>query len=164
MPPILAISSTQIGGSVEATPEFLAFQPDAFSMASSNGRAAMDTVISAVCHGMLTRHPEVKMATVELGSTWLPRVVEDLLLTYKKVPQQFAEHPLETIKRQLWVTPFWEDPIQPVIDIIGLDHVLYSSDWPHPEGLADPVGYYKFCEQEGLPGQRDKEDHGHQHV
>jgi hypothetical protein len=48
------------------------------------------------------------------------------------------------------VTPFWEDPIQPVVDIIGLDHVLYSSDWPHPEGLADPVGYYKFCEEEGL--------------
>jgi predicted TIM-barrel fold metal-dependent hydrolase len=130
--------------------EFLAFQPDAFSIASSNGRAAMDTVISAICHGMLARHPKVKMATVELGSTWLPRVVEDLLLTYKKVPQQFAEHPLETIKRQLWVTPFWEDPIQPIIDIIGLDHVLYSSDWPHPEGLADPVGYYKFCEEEGL--------------
>ena len=53
--------------------EFLAFQPDAFSMASSNGTpAAMDTVISAVCHGTPTRHPEVKMATVESGSTWLP--------------------------------------------------------------------------------------------
>ena len=133
--------------------EFLAFEPDAFSLASSNGRAVSDTVISAVCHGMLTRHPRVKMATVELGSSWLPRVVEDLELTYKKVPQQFLENPLDTIRRQLWVTPFWEDPLRPVIDILGLDHVLYSSDWPHPEGLADPVGYYKFCEQEGLSAE-----------
>jgi len=134
--------------------EFLAFEPDAFSLASGNNRPVMDTVISAVCHGMLARFPDLMMATVELGSTWLPRVVEDLMLTYKKVPQQFSEHPLETIKRQLYVAPFWEDPLQQVIDIIGLDHVLYSSDWPHPEGLADPVGYSKFCEEEGLDGKQ----------
>lgn len=130
--------------------EFLAFEPDAFSLASTNHRAVMDTVISAVCHGMLSRFPNLKMATVELGSTWMPRVVDDLIHTYKKVPQQFTEHPLESINRQLYVAPFWEDPVQPLIDIIGLDHVLYSSDWPHPEGLADPVGYSKFCAEEGL--------------
>lgn len=130
--------------------EFLAFEPDAFSLASNNNRAVMDTVISAVAHGMLSRFPDIKMATVELGSTWLPQVVADLMLTYKKVPQQFLENPLDVIARQLYVAPFWEDPLQPVIDIIGLDHVLYSSDWPHPEGLADPVGYSRFCREEGI--------------
>ena len=130
--------------------EWAAFEPDAFSLASNNHRDIQDTVTSAVCHGMLARFPEITMTTVELGSSWLPRAVEDLELTYRKVPQQFIEHPLDTIKRQLYVTPFWEDKLEPVIDIIGLDHVLYSSDWPHPEGLADPVGYYRWCEAEGL--------------
>jgi predicted TIM-barrel fold metal-dependent hydrolase len=127
-----------------------AFEPDAFSLASQEHRAVMDTVISAVVHGMLSRFPDIKMTTVELGSAWLPRVVEDLVLTYNKVPQQFAEHPLDTLRRQLYVAPFWEDKLQQVIDIIGLDHVLYSSDWPHPEGLADPVGFSRWCEAEGM--------------
>jgi len=130
--------------------ELLAFEPDAFSLASNNHRDVQDMVISAVAHGMLARFPKVNMTTVELGSTWLPRAVEDLLLTYKKVPQQFAEHPMASIERQLYVAPFWEDKLQPVIDLIGLDHVLYSSDWPHPEGLADPVGFFRWCEAEGM--------------
>jgi predicted TIM-barrel fold metal-dependent hydrolase len=130
--------------------EMLAFEPDAFSLASNTHRDVQDFVISAVAHGMLARFPEINLTTVELGSSWLPRAVEDLLLTYRKVPQQFAEHPMETIQRALYVAPFWEDPLQPVIDLIGLEHVLYSSDWPHPEGLADPVGFYRWCEAEGM--------------
>jgi predicted TIM-barrel fold metal-dependent hydrolase len=32
--------------------------------------------------------------------------------------------------------------------LIGVDHVLFGSDYPHPEGLADPVSYVD--ELEGL--------------
>jgi predicted TIM-barrel fold metal-dependent hydrolase len=130
--------------------EHLVFQPDPFTVLSMGDRPVMDTVFSAVTHGMLSRFPELKMATIELGSRWLPRVVEDMLLTYKKMPHQFPEHPLDIVKRQLYVAPFWEDPLGPVVDILGPDHILFSSDWPHPEGLADPVGYVRFCRQEGL--------------
>ena len=45
---------------------------------------------------------------------------------------------------------FWEDPLQPLIDVIDLEHVLFSADWAHPEGLADPVGYVDFCHEEGV--------------
>jgi predicted TIM-barrel fold metal-dependent hydrolase len=130
--------------------EFLPFQPDAFSLMASGGRPIMDTLFSAVGHGMLSRFPEIRVATIENGSTWLPRLVEDMEMAYGKMPHLFAEHPLEVIRRQLWVAPFWEDPLAPVIDAIGIDHVLFNSDWPHPEGLADPVGYVKFCHEEGL--------------
>lgn len=73
-----------------------------------------------------------------------------MLDAYGRMPHMFAEHPLDVIKRQLYVAPFWEDLLQPLIDVIGLDHVLFSSDWPHPEGLADPVGYMHFAKQEGM--------------
>jgi predicted TIM-barrel fold metal-dependent hydrolase len=133
--------------------EYLAFEQDAFSMTSTMYRPIMDTLISAVAHGMLSRFPKVNVATTELGSAWLPRVADDLVLTYKKAPQLFLEHPLDTLKRQLYVSPFWEDPLDPVIDMLGIEHVLFSSDWPHPEGLADPVGYAKFCEGQGVSEQ-----------
>ena len=28
-----------------------------------------------------------------------------------------------------------------LIDTIGVDHVLFGSDYPHPEGLAHPTSY-----------------------
>jgi hypothetical protein len=50
------------------------------------------------------------------------------------------------------VAPFWEDPLEPLIDALGLDHILFNSDWPHPEGLADPVEYALYARDEvGLP-------------
>ena len=110
----------------------------------------MDTLFSAVGHGMLSRFPEIRIATIECGSTWITRLVADMLDAYGRMPHMFAEHPVEVLQRQLWVAPFWEDPLEPLIDVIGLDHVLFSSDWPHPEGLADPVGYVDFCQEEGL--------------
>jgi predicted TIM-barrel fold metal-dependent hydrolase len=130
--------------------EFLAFEPDIFSLMATHHRAIMDTIFSAVGHGMLSRFPGVRIATIECGSTWITRLVEDMLDAYGRMPHQFLEHPVEVIERQLYVAPFWEDPVQPLVDVIGLDHVLFSSDWPHPEGLADPVGYAHFCEEQGL--------------
>ena len=61
-------------------------------------------------------------------------------------------YPLDSIKRSLYVAPYWEEPLQPLIDTIGLEHILFNSDWPHPEGLADPVEYAVFARDEvGLP-------------
>ena len=129
--------------------EFFPFQPDVFSLMATHHRPIMDTIFSAVGHGMLSRFPGVRIATIEAGSTWITRLVDDMLDAYGRMPHQFMEHPLDVIRRQLYVAPFWEDPIQPLVDVIGLDHVLFSSDWPHPEGLADPVGYVEFCREEG---------------
>ena len=34
------------------------------------------------------------------------------------------------------------------MDLVGADHVLFGSDYPHPEGLADPITYVD--EREGM--------------
>jgi predicted TIM-barrel fold metal-dependent hydrolase len=39
------------------------------------------------------------------------------------------------------VAPFHEDDIAGLIDIMGADHLLFGSDYPHPEGLAQPCSY-----------------------
>jgi predicted TIM-barrel fold metal-dependent hydrolase len=39
------------------------------------------------------------------------------------------------------VNPFWEENLQDLVDLIGADHVLFGSDYPHPEGLRDPLSY-----------------------
>ena len=125
--------------------EMRPFEQNAFSAISQSHRPIMDTVFSAIIHGMVTRFPGVRLGLIENGSTWMTRVIEDLTSGYGKLPHLFAEHPLEALKRAFYVAPFWEDPLEPLIDAIGLDHVLFNSDWPHPEGLADPVEYSLYA-------------------
>jgi predicted TIM-barrel fold metal-dependent hydrolase len=130
------------------------FEQDVFSSVSQGHRPIMDTIYSAVCHGMLTRFPGVRLVSVENGGVWMRTVVEELTAGYGKMPQCFAEHPLETLRRALYVAPYWEEPLEPLIDAIGLDHIVFNSDWPHPEGLADPNEYAVYAGGEaGLPDE-----------
>jgi predicted TIM-barrel fold metal-dependent hydrolase len=57
------------------------------------------------------------------------------------MPQFFPEHPVEAFKRNVYVSPFHEDDLSGLIDLIGVDHLLFGSDFPHPEGLAEPCSY-----------------------
>ena len=40
-----------------------------------------------------------------------------------------------------------------LINLIGVDQVLYGSDWPHPEGLAEPTHYITALEHLALEDQ-----------
>ena len=44
-------------------------------------------------------------------------------------------------KRNVYVHPFHEDDPVGLAELIGVDHVLFGSDYPHPEGLADPISF-----------------------
>ena len=68
---------------------------------------------------------------------------------WKRRPRIFAEDPVDTVRRHLWVCPFWEDDITALAGLIGTDRVTFGSDWPHPEGVAEPVHFAKYLE--GFP-------------
>jgi predicted TIM-barrel fold metal-dependent hydrolase len=121
--------------------EYLAFKPSPFSQAATEGRAISDTFYSAICDGMLSRFPRVKLASVENGGSWVEPALRTLDHVYAKMPQEFAEHPRDVFYRNVWVNPFWEDSLEHLIETIGPEHVLFGSDYPHPEGLADPVSW-----------------------
>ena len=69
---------------------------------------------------------------------------------YYKMPQAFDEHPNDVFRRNIWVSPFWEGNVADVVATVGWDKVLFGSDWPHPEGLAEPKGFYKYAEDMDL--------------
>lgn len=121
--------------------EFSAFKPSPFASASMGSRAITDTVYSAICHGMLTRFPGVRLISVENGGSWVLPALKQLDSVYKKMPKDFAEHPRETFLRSIYVSPFWEDQLDALIDEIGAERVCFGSDYPHPEGLENPISY-----------------------
>ena len=36
------------------------------------------------------------------------------------------------------MSPFWEDDLPEVLALMGPEHVIFGSDWPHMEGLPAP--------------------------
>ena len=59
--------------------------------------------------------------------------------TYKKMPQDFPEEPVAAMRRNIYISPFWEEDYGHLANLLGEDHVLFGSDYPHPEGLEHPA-------------------------
>ena len=89
-------------------------------------------------------------APVENGSKWvrpiLRRPGEGLR---PGAPASSTEDPVEVFKRNIYVHPFHEEDPIGLVKLIGADQVLFGSDFPHPEGLADPLSFVD--ELDGLP-------------
>lgn len=120
--------------------EMLPFQPQAFRMLAA-WRPIEDAVSSLICHGALSRFPQLKVCVIENGSSWVEPLLKRLADTYKKMPQDFPEEPVSVFKRQIHISPFWEEDLGALADLIGEERVLFGSDYPHPEGLANPASY-----------------------
>jgi predicted TIM-barrel fold metal-dependent hydrolase len=109
----------------------------------SDGRAIHDTVAALVVHGVFKRHPKLKVASIENGSDWLHLLVKHLRKQANQTPWVFAENPLETIRRHVWTTPYLEEDLRALADLIGVERILFGSDWPHGEGVAQPMDFAK---------------------
>lgn len=116
-------------------------------------RPVYDLIASLICHGLFDRVPNLKVATVELGAGWVGDLARRLKRSYGKTPQLYKRDPMDTFRDHVWVAPFYEDDITHVRDIIGAEQMLLGSDWPHPEGLANP--YEWVADYSGLtPAER----------
>jgi predicted TIM-barrel fold metal-dependent hydrolase len=130
--------------------EMLPFRLDAFRTFTMGKRPIEDTAAALTCHGLLTRFPDLRIASIENGADWVIPFLEHLADVHRKMPQMFEEDPVEAFKRNVYVAPFHEDDIAQLVDVLGIDHLLFGSDYPHPEGLAEPCSYADHLPS-GLP-------------
>jgi predicted TIM-barrel fold metal-dependent hydrolase len=121
--------------------EMLPFRLDPFRMMTVGKRPIEDTMTAFTCHGVLSRFPDLRIASIENGGDWVVPFLDHLADVYRKMPQEFPEDPVAAFKRNVWISPFHEDNIERLIQCMGVDHVLFGSDYPHPEGLAEPCSY-----------------------
>jgi predicted TIM-barrel fold metal-dependent hydrolase len=122
-----------------------------FQAAAMHGRAIEDTVISLIAHGVLTRFPQLRIAMVENGSEWVRPVLHNLEIVHGRMKGQWPENPVDVFKRNLWIHPFHEEDPIGLIKLLGADHVIFGSDYPHVEGMSDPLSYVD--ELDGLPDE-----------
>jgi predicted TIM-barrel fold metal-dependent hydrolase len=122
--------------------EFLAFERDAFQGTTDQiGRAISDTVSALICHGVFDRHPKVRVASIENGGVWVASLLHRLDRAYGQMPQAFKQHPRDLFQKHVYVAPFYEDNLQDLRTHMPVERMLFGSDYPHPEGVAEPLDY-----------------------
>jgi predicted TIM-barrel fold metal-dependent hydrolase len=126
------------------TGEFLPFgrKLSAFTlMIGAEHRSIRDMVTSIIGHGLATRFPDIRFMPVENGSAWVKPMLATMRKVYDRTPEIFDEDPFVAFKRNVYVHPFFEEDIPGVVEAVGVDNVVFGSDYPHPEGLFDPVTF-----------------------
>jgi predicted TIM-barrel fold metal-dependent hydrolase len=87
--------------------------------------------------GILDRHPGLRVGWFEGGINWIPAALQDAEHLWASL-QHMADHEIEHDVQHYWRThmyaSFMVDPLGlELIDRIGLDRVMWSSDYPHNE-------------------------------
>ena len=104
-------------------------------------RAAFDFLITLSFGKLYERFPNLRIASVENGSEFLRDLQNKLRSTHRRTPGYFGEDPVESFRRHVWINPFWEDDVAEVVELMGADRVIFGSDWPHIEGMPQPLDY-----------------------
>jgi predicted TIM-barrel fold metal-dependent hydrolase len=122
--------------------EYLPFQRDAFSvMLDPLARPLTDTLSALVCHGAFERHPDLRVICVENNSEWVGPLLQRFDRVYGQMPKTFAQHPRDTFIKHVFVAPAYEDDMDELATFLPADRILFGSDYPHPEGLEEPLDY-----------------------
>jgi len=125
------------GGNVES------FKVSGWKNVIGGTHAPFDCFAALVSHGLFQRHPNLRIATVEMGSNWVPWLLQSFRRAFGIDPSAFAEPPVDTFRRHVWVSPFHEDDVSLLRELVGADRLLMGSDWPHAEGLPEPKDYLR---------------------
>ena len=125
-----------------------------FLALSSQKDSLVDAMASIIGHGLATRFPRLKFLPVEFSSGWIRPFYAKLERLAEEAPALFDENPVEVFVRNVWVHAFHEPNPQGLIDIgIPVDHIMFGSDFPHPEGMADPLAYSEVVKDMPLEDQ-----------
>jgi predicted TIM-barrel fold metal-dependent hydrolase len=104
-------------------------------------RPIMDFFSAILCDRLFDRFPNLRLASIENGAGYLATMMKKLRKAHHQTPGFFSEDPVDTFKRHVWINPFWEDDVDEVVEIMSSDRVIFGSDWPHAEGLVEPLDY-----------------------
>jgi uncharacterized protein len=108
----------------------------------SIGNAA--TLGNWMVSGRLDRHPKLKIGLIESGMGWVPFALEALEHQFDEMlPSKskiLKRRPWEYFRDQFWVT-FWFEKVGPtkLLEVLGVDKVLFETDFPHPTSLYPGV-------------------------
>ena len=109
--------------------------------AVNSQRAVPDFFAAIVCHRLFERFPRLRFASIENGGDWVAALLGRLRRGHAQNPGYYKSDPVEQFREHVWVTPFWEDNVTELAKHIPVERLLFGSDWPHLEGVVDPLDF-----------------------
>ncbi len=134
---------------------------DGFALrhALSHPMEQMAACASLMLDGALERHPNLRVAFLESGTGWLPywlaRLDDHREWMAESETKDLSLSPSEYFARQCVISTDPEDPLAAMAaDRVGADHIVWASDFPHPDA-AFPDAIDEFLEHAaGLTGEQ----------
>jgi predicted TIM-barrel fold metal-dependent hydrolase len=132
-----------------------ALKPDqrqmTFDMGLSNGATSFfNPFVNMFNFGTLERHPRLKFCLAESAIGWIPFVVQEMDYRYKRQFERkksddipLKAMPSEIFKRQVWATYQTDLVGLHLIQFFGEGHIMWGSDYPHPDSIAVLQGDYR---------------------
>lgn len=99
-----------------------------------------------ILHGVLERFPRLRIGVVELTASWVPSFLlhidgaSDFYAQRHGEPfRKLADRPSGYFLRQVRVAALPYEMPNRLVPKVGDDTFMIGSDWPHAEGVADPM-------------------------
>ena len=105
-------------------------------------RAAYDFLITLSFERMYERFPGLRDRVGRERLRVPARPLQQAALRPStRCPGYFHDDPVESFREHVWINPFWEDDVDETVALMGADRVIFGSDWPHIEGMPEPLDY-----------------------
>jgi predicted TIM-barrel fold metal-dependent hydrolase len=99
---------------------------------------AAQSLSDLLCSGILHRFPALRFVVVESGIGWIPFLLESLDYHFERansdvVSDVLTDKPSSYFREQVY-SCYWFEHVAPrrLLDDIGVDRVLFETDFPHP--------------------------------
>jgi len=111
----------------------------------------LHTLGALIFDNVFGRFPALEVATIECGAGWvthlLPRLDKAQRSCTKHSPWiggRLPDRASDVFRAHVRVNPYPEEDHEQILRCLGPEHLLFGSDWPHPEGIPEPRRYPEF--------------------
>jgi predicted TIM-barrel fold metal-dependent hydrolase len=106
----------------------------------------------------LERFPKLKIVSVESGVTWIPFMLESLEYQMQDQGIKYEVPLFEVFRRQIYACTWFDKRLLPEVSReLGVDNILYETDFPHPTCVyPDPLNFIAKAAEGFTPDERRK--------
>jgi predicted TIM-barrel fold metal-dependent hydrolase len=142
----LGTAYTRMGAEWSEDPDAQYQDLNAFQWVSYwSDRPIMESVTAMMFHNLFGRFPNIHVLIAEYGTVWVPYLLRKLdhatMLGRKSKWGTLPGRPTSVFREHCVVAPYPEENVSRPMEIVGADCLVFGSDFPHSEGIPDPVQY-----------------------
>jgi predicted TIM-barrel fold metal-dependent hydrolase len=108
----------------------------------------LHTLSALIFDNLFGRFPDLRVATIECGASWAPYLLPRLDKAQRSCTRhspwiggRVKDQASDIFRQHIFVNPYPEENHAKIFEVLPPENLLFGSDWPHPEGIAEPRNY-----------------------